>query len=60
MEKLKVRGKAGASEEQVLALLQHPLLMFKELPELYNHGNISLDLCFSEKVSKYVGNGFTK
>lgn len=45
---------------QVLTLPQHPLLMLKELPELCNHGSIPLDLCFSEKVSKCVGNGYIK
>lgn len=60
MEKLKVRDKAGVSEEQALALPQHPLLMFKELSELYNRDNMSLYLCFSEKVSKWVVSGCMK
>lgn len=42
------------------SLPQHLLLVFEELPELFNLGNRSLDLHFSEDVSKYVGNGYMK
>lgn len=39
---------------------QHLLLAFKELPELYNLDRMSLDLRFSENMSKHVGKGYMK
>lgn len=39
---------------------QHLLRVFKELPELYNLGRMSLDLCCSENMNKYVSKGYLK